>query len=117
MADDYKDLGAIAIDGAGGNTVATDIALYTVPPDKVAIVNWIRIYNYSANVATIKLAFPKGAIGTVIADDYIYNPKVIPAGHSIDILGVPSLQTTYTIMIRSDIVSVSFMAYGCEKDV
>lgn len=114
MPDTYKRLGAEEIDGAG-NAVDTDIQLYVVPGDTQTIVSTILAHNKSANLATIRIAHPNGAIGTVAEEDYLQKDVKIPS------LGVTTIQlgitmvAADTLLVRSDIVDVNFIAWGVEK--
>ena len=114
MADTYKRLGAEEIDGVT-NAIATDISLYVVPASTETIVSAINVCNRSANVGTIRIAHVDGAIGAVADEDYIiYDETIEPNGHLSIQLGI-SMQATHSLLVRSDIVDINFIAWGVEK--
>jgi len=115
MTDTYKRLGAEEIDGVG-NAVNTNIALYVVPGAATsAIVSAIHVCNRSGNVGTIRIAHIDGAIGAIADEDYIIYDETIEAnGHKDIQLGV-TMETAHTLLVRSDIVDINFIAWGVEK--
>ena len=109
MADAYKRLGAEDM------AAATDTSLYTVPGGTEAIVSSVVICNRTANVATVRLAHVDGAIGAVADEDYIIYDDTIPANGQITIkLGI-SMEAADSLLARSDIIDVTFIAWGVEK--
>ena len=114
MADAYKRLGAEEIDGAA-NPVNTDVALYVVPGATEAIVSAIHACNRSAVVGTIRIAHVDGAIGVVADEDYIIYDETVEGNGHIDIqLGI-SMEAADSLLVRSDVVDVNFIACGVEK--
>ncbi|MAH50294.1 hypothetical protein CMI37_31020 [Candidatus Pacearchaeota archaeon] len=114
MADTYKRLGAEEIDGSG-NAVTTNIELYVVGGGTETIVSSINICNRSANVGTIRVAHIDGALGDIADEDYIIYDETIEAkGHITIQLGI-SMEAADTLLCRSDIVDINFIAWGLEK--
>jgi len=114
MADTYKRLGAQEIDGVT-NAVNTNVALYVVPGATSAVVSDIHACNRSANVGTIRIAHVDGALGAVADEDYIiYDETIEPSGHKDIQIGI-SMEAADTLLIRSDVVDINFIAWGVEK--
>lgn len=114
MTDTYERLGAEEIDGVT-NAVATNISLYTVPASTETIVSAINVCNRSAVTGTIRIAHVDGAIGAVADEDYIiYDETIEPSGHLSIQLGI-SMAATHTLLVRSDVVDINFIAWGVEK--
>ncbi len=115
MTDTYKRLGAVEIDGSS-NAVDTNINLYTVPGSTETIVSSINICNRSNNSADdIQIAHVDGAIGVVADEDWIVFNIDIPAeNHENIILGI-TMEATHSLLVRSGIVDVNFIAWGIEK--
>ena len=112
MTTTYKRFGAMEIDGST-NAVATDRSLYTMGGSTTGIAN-IMAHNKSANTASVIMAIiENGAIGAVTEEDYYWKDEYVPAGKQISWEAI-GMNAGDTILVRSDIVDVNFIATGVE---
>lgn len=103
-------LGALTIDGAI-NLINTNIGLYTVPGGSSALGCQVKICNRNSSAAAIRLAHVDGAIGAVASEDYIaYNLTLLP--YETKTFEIPGMAAADTILVRSDIVDVTFRIDG-----
>lgn len=110
----YKRFGAMEIDGAT-NAVDTDKSLFTMGANLSGIAN-ILVNNKSVNSALVRVAIIENdVIGAVAEEDYIEKDQTtIPAGGKLDFMH--SMNEGDTILVRSNIVDVNFIADGMEQD-
>ncbi len=103
-------LGALDIDGTV-NTIDTDIALYQVPALNYADNGKVLVCNRNNAVVSVRVAHVSGAIGVVAASEYIFYELLLQPYETKGI-SIDGMIATDSILIRSDIVNVTFTLMG-----
>ena len=100
--------GALTIDGAI-NLIDTNIALFTA----IANLREVKVLcvNRSNQLSKIRVAHIDGAIGAIASEDYIfYDVDLLP--NETKVVNIDGMAATDTVLVRSTIVDVGFMADG-----
>ena len=100
--------GALDVDGAV-NLIDTNLALFTAS----AYLREVKIFcvNRTGNMASVRVAHIDGAIGAINNADYIfYDVQLLP--YETKVINVDGMISADTILVRSDIIDVTFKADG-----
>jgi hypothetical protein len=111
VAESYKRLGAVDV------AATTNTVLYTVPTGKAAIISSLMICNRGAAKISFRTAHVDGSIGDLANEDYMYYELQVNSHDSfVATLGI-TMAAGDTLVVRSDMANVNFIAWGSETDV
>ena len=109
MSINYNRVGATAV------PASTDTVLYEVPTGKTAVINLINICNQGGASATYRVAWCPGAIGGVVAADYIAYEETIGANSHISLQLGLTMAAGHSLLVHASSTSVTFIAGGLER--
>jgi hypothetical protein len=92
-------------------TAATDTLLYTAPAGYFTVAT-VSIANRSNNAVTVRLAISSSST-TISSNEYIeYETEILSHG-VLERTGLV-IQAGYSLLVRSSLTGVNFVAYGIE---